>query len=75
MRNVDEKIAMNPSRAIGSPCPQVTRNNLSNCDIFDSVSRVFTGHGTMKNETVNLVENLRDNAKVLISEIISMLKV
>ena len=60
-RNVDEKIAMNPSRSTGSPRPQVTRTRMRNCNIFDLVSRVSTWNGTMKNDTGNLVKNLRDN--------------
>ena len=55
-QNADDNIGMNPSRDIGSSRPQV-----SNCNIFDSVIRVFPWHVTIKSEGENLVENLRDN--------------
>ena len=51
---------MNPSRAIGSLHPQVTRTILNNCKIFDLVIRVLPCHGKIKNETGNILENLRD---------------
>ena len=40
-RNADDKIGMNPSRAIRSPHPQVSRTMLSNYNIFDYASRVL----------------------------------
>ena len=55
---MDDKIAMNPPRDIGIPLPQVTRTRMINCNIFNSVSRVFLWNNKMKNETGNLVENL-----------------
>ena len=58
-RNANENISMNPSRATRSPCSQITRTRLSNCNIFDSVSRGLTWHGTIKSECENKVENLR----------------
>ena len=60
-RNTDEKIGMNPSRAIRIPQPHITSTMLRNCNIFDSVSRGVTWHGTIKNESENLVENIRGN--------------
>ena len=53
--NADDKIRMNPSRSIGSPCPQVTMTRLSNCDIFDFVRRVSLCYGTIKSESENLL--------------------
>ena len=48
--NADEKIGMKPSRTIGSPCPQITRNKMRNCDISDSVISFLLWYGTMKSE-------------------------
>ena len=60
-RNVDKKIVMNSSRTIRRQHPHVTRTRMRYCDIFNLVIRVSQWHGTMENETINLVENLRDN--------------
>ena len=60
-QNVDDKIAMNLSRSIRSLNPQIISNKLRNCNIFNSVSRVFLWHGKMKKETGNIVENPIDN--------------
>ena len=40
-QNVDDKIAMNLSRSIRILNPQIISNKLRNCNIFNSVSRVF----------------------------------
>ena len=57
--NADEKNGMKPSRTIRIPHPKINRNRMSNCDIFDSVSRGFPWHGNMKSESENQVGNLR----------------
>ena len=64
--NIDNRTEMKPQVTIVTTIPESNRSK--NCDIFDLVSktsdiayRVSPCHGTMKNETVNLVENLRDN--------------
>ena len=60
-QNADDILGTNPSRAIGIPRPQVTSTRLKNCNISDLVRRILPWHGTMKSESENLVENLRDN--------------
>ena len=60
-QKVDEKIAINSSRAIRNPRSKVTSTRLNNCNIFDSVSRVSPWNFTTKGDDENLVENLRDN--------------
>ena len=61
----------------------IESNRANKCDIFnlaiktsDIAYRGSPWHGTTKNETGNLVENLRDNTikKMLRAKIISMLK-
>ena len=60
-RNLDEKIVMIPSRTIRSPHLHIARTRLSNCDILESFIRGLSWYGTTKNESKNLVENLRGN--------------
>ena len=39
-RNVDDKITMNPLRAIRSPCPNVTRTKMRKYNVFGLVIKV-----------------------------------
>ena len=73
---------MKPQGPIVTAIPESNRAN--NCDILNLVSnmldltyRGLLWYGTMKNETGNLVEKLRDNtiSKVLSAKIISMLNI
>ena len=65
-QNVDKCTEMIPQGPIVTMIPESYIEN--NCDIFNSVSKTsdlayrgYPWHGTMKNETINLVENLREN--------------
>ena len=60
-QKMDDKIAKSPSRAIWILFPQVTSTKMINCKIFNLIIRVSPCHGKMKNETGNLVKNLRYN--------------
>ena len=53
--NADDQIVINPSRTIRSQCPQIMNTRLSNCDIFNSVSRTSDWHGTTKSGSENLI--------------------
>ena len=60
-RNADDKIRVNPSRTIGIPRPQIIRTRIINCNIFESVIRMFylsygvlPWLGTTKSESENL---------------------
>ena len=79
--NIDNCTGMKPQGPIMNTIPE--SNRVKNLDILDSFRKtsdlsymVFPWHVTMKKETINPVENLRDNlfSNMMSAKIVSMLK-
>ena len=52
-RNADEKIGMYPLRIIVNPLTKLTRNRMSNCNIFELFDRVYPWYAIIKSGSKN----------------------